>query len=73
MLPVFVAVAAGGVQMPLKAELFLVSPSWRASCLLSDGVMDVASSMLLLRASPWRLVLGNNGQEENGGPLTEIN
>lgn len=54
--------AAGGVQMPLRRKLFLVSPSWCRGCLLSDGVMDAASSRLLLPGSPLRLVLGNNGK-----------
>lgn len=48
--------------MPLKRKLFLVSPSWCRGSLLSDGVMHVASSRLLLPVSPLRLVLGNNGK-----------
>ena len=48
--------------MPLKRKLFLVSPSWCRGCLLSDGVMDVASTRLLLPDSPLGLVLGNNGK-----------
>lgn len=41
----------GGGQMPLKRELFLVGPSWRRGSFLPDGVIDVASSRLLLPAS----------------------
>lgn len=48
--------------MPLRRKLFLVSPSWCSGCLFCDGVMDVASSRLLLPGSPLRLVLGNNGK-----------
>lgn len=52
----------GVVQIPLRRKLFLVSPSWCRGCLLSDGVMDVASGRLLHECCPLRLVLGNNGK-----------
>jgi len=48
--------------MPLRGKLFLVSPSWCSGCLFCDGVMDIASSRLLLPESPLRLILGNNGK-----------
>lgn len=55
-------VLRGVVQIPLRRKLFLVRPSWCRGFLLSDDVMDVASSRLLLDCSPLRLLLGNNGK-----------